>query len=212
NDKGGRSALRVGSPQSGPVYAGVAELSMQRQDQTALRENENVKGEARFLQVELFQSPPLARSLSGLKVEYALLLVYSSEAGRRAAVLEAEGASIPVEFDIAPAIPLRLTLRDVDGTPATARLTFTDRLGHVYPPQPKRLAPDFFFQKQIYRHDGGTVLLPPGEFTMIYGRGPEYKLVTKSVTVPEKGEASISVKVERWVNPMDYGFYSGDHH
>ena len=36
--------------------------------------------------------------------------------------------------------------------------------------------------------------------------------MTKSVTIPEKGDASIAVKVERWVNPMDYGFYSGDHH
>ena len=29
--------------------------------------------------------------------------------------------------------------------------------GHMYPPQPKRLAPDFFFQKQVYRHDGDVV-------------------------------------------------------
>ena len=29
--------------------------------------------------------------------------------------------------------------------------------------QAKRLAPDFFFQQQVYREDGGIVLLPPGE-------------------------------------------------
>jgi hypothetical protein len=38
-------------------------------------------------------------------------------------------------------------------------LTFRDKAEHVFPPQAKRLAPDFFFQQQIYRHDGGTVLL-----------------------------------------------------
>ena len=32
--------------------------------------------------------------------------------------------------------------------------------------QTNSLSPDFFFQKHIYRADGGTVLLPPGEFTM----------------------------------------------
>src|SRR5439155_16777739 len=47
---------------------------------------------------------------------------------------------------------------------------------------------------------------------MEYGRGPEYKLLKKTVTIPDKGDAKIAVKVERWINPMDYGFYSGDHH
>jgi hypothetical protein len=212
NNQGARSTLRVGSPQSGPVYAGVAELSMERQNQKALRENENVKGEARFLQVELFQSPPLARTLSGLKVEYALLLVYSSEAGRRSAVIEVEGTSVPVEFDIAPAIPLRLSLREVDGSPTTARLTFRDGLGHVYPPQPKRLAPDFFFQQQIYRHDGETVLLPPGDFKVTYSRGPEYLVLEKDVTVAKAGEASLSLDLRRWIHPQQSGYYGGDHH
>src|SRR5437868_12297166 len=47
---------------------------------------------------------------------------------------------------------------------------------------------------------------------MDYGRGPEYKLLKKSVTIPDKGDAQIAVQLERWINPMDYGFYSGDHH
>ena len=54
---------KAASPQSGPVYAGVAQLSMERQDQRPLRENENVRGDPRFLQVQMFQSPPLARTL-----------------------------------------------------------------------------------------------------------------------------------------------------
>jgi hypothetical protein len=47
---------------------------------------------------------------------------------------------------------------------------------------------------------------------MQYGRGPEYKLLTREVTVPAAGEAAFDVKLERWVNAMDYGFFSGDHH
>ena len=56
------------------------------------------------------------------------------------------------------------------------------------------------------------VLLPPGKLTMEYGRGPEYKLLQRPVTIPEKGSAKIDVKLVRWINTMDYGFYSGDHH
>ena len=49
---------------------------------------------------------------------------------------------------------VQLHIRDFDGQPTTARLTFRDKLGHVYPPQRRRLAPDFFFQPQVYRADG----------------------------------------------------------
>ncbi len=204
--------LKISSPQAGPVYAGVAELSMQRQDQKPLRENENAKGESRFLQLERYASPPLTPALSGLKVEYVVLLIYSSEAGPRPADLEVEGVSVPVEFEVRPAVPLRLSIRDADGTPTTARLTFTDAAGHVHPPQPKRLAPDLFFQKQVYRHDGETVLLPPGRFRVAYNRGPEYLTLEREFEVPAKGGATLELELRRWVHPADRGFYGGDHH
>jgi len=99
----------------------------------------------------------------------------------------------------------------VDGKPTTGRFTITDSTGHVYPPQPKRLAPDLFFQKQVYRADGGTILLPPGEFTVDYGRGPEYRMKTQKLKVAASG-ANISVKLDRWIDPAKFGWYSGDHH
>src|SRR5439155_18375005 len=111
-----------------------------------------------------------------------------------------------------PAILVKLSIKDFDGASTTGRFTFRDKTGRVYPPRGKRLAPDFFFQDQIYRLDGGTVLLPSGEFEMTYGRGPEYHQLKKKVTIPERGSAEISVQLERWVNAMDYGFYCGDHH
>src|SRR5579862_4094274 len=208
NDSPVRSTPHLTSPQSGPRMSGGFG---------------NPKGDpGRFLQVELVQSPPMTPTLSGLKVEYLLGLIYSSEAGKREATLSMDvgqgtqdlgfRAEAPVLFDVKPGIPVKVSVTDVDGRPTTGRFTFLDKLNHVYPPQPKRLAPDLIFQKQIYRRDGDTVLLPPGDLTMIYGRGPEYRLVTTSVRVPDKGEASIAVTLERWVNPMAYGFYGGDHH
>jgi hypothetical protein len=173
NDSTVTRPLRIVSPQSGPVYAGASKLSLMRQGQPSLGDEDKNPGRAtRFLQAEMFQDPPMTAELSGLKVEYALALLYSNEAGRREATIGFDvgqgtqdlgfRGEAPVLFDIRPSIPVRLIIKDVDGTPTTARLTFLDRANHVYPPQPKRRAPDFFFQKQIYRRDGDLVLLPPG--------------------------------------------------
>lgn len=215
--------LGITSPQSGPVYAGVPELSLKRQQQEGLRKNENVsQATDRFLHIEMFAAPPMTANLSGLAAEYAIALVYSSEAGRREATIGFDVAQgnqdlgfrgeVPVLFDIRPAKRVKLDVRDDDGTPTTAKLLFTDALGHIYPPQPKRLAPDFFFQPQIYRASGDSVLLPPGRLTMRASRGPEYRVIEREVVVPAAGDAAIRVDLERWINPMEFGFFNGDHH
>jgi hypothetical protein len=210
NDSTVQKTLRITSPQSGPVYSGGGA----RNDPHADKD--------RFLQVEMFTSPPMTGTLSGLKVEYALALAYSSEVGKREATFGFDvgqgtqdlgfRGEVPILFTIRPGIPVKLSVTDADGQPMTGRFTFCDQAGRIYPPKAKRLAPDFFFQDQVYRPDGGTVLLPPGEFTMTYGRGPEYRQLERKITIPETGNADIHVRLERWINANDYGFYSGDHH
>jgi hypothetical protein len=228
NDSRGTQRLRVGSPQSGPVYAGMSRLSSERMQQQHLRENENTERRTdRFLELEMFTAPPMTANLSGLEVEYAVALIYSSESGRREATLTFDAgqgtedlgfrAEVPVLFSIKPAVAVKLSVLDDDGTPTTGRFQFVDRQGHVFPPQAKRLAPDLFFQKHIYRAHGETVLLPPGTLTMSYGRGPEYRWMERQVTIPAPGGASpttpeIAVRLERWIDPAARGFYSGDHH
>ena len=223
NDATVARPVRVGSPQAGPVYSGAALVILRRQAQTELKDNENTKGDkGRFLSVEMFGKPPMQSNLSGLEAEYAIVLIYSHEAGKREATLQFDigqgtqdlgfRAEVPVLFNVLPARAVKLDVRDADGQPTTARLEFRDAAGRVYPPQAKRLAPDFFFQPHIYRADGGVVLLPPGKFTMESSRGPEYRVRTRTVTVPAKGAAEIKVRLERWVNPVRFGFYSGDHH
>lgn len=207
NDAVAKAPLRVTSPQAGDVWS-QKEI---KKDYTG-----------RFLDLQLFTGPPLTKNLSGLKVEYAVLLVYSSEAGKREATLGFDvgqgtqdlgfRGEAPVLFDVKPAIKVKVGVKDETGKPTVGRFTFKDKAGHVYPPRAKRVAPDFFFQDQVYRPDGGVVLLPPGEFTMEYGRGPEYKLKTAQVKVPAEGDAKIDVTLERWVDPAKAGWYSGDHH
>jgi len=231
NEGGVTGRLRIGSPQSGPVYAGMSELSGNRMQQQHLRVNENVdKRTDRFLDLEMFTAAPMTPMLSGLQVEYAIALLYSSEAGRREASISFDvgqgtqdlgfRAEIPVLFNVRPAIAVKLHVLDHDGTPTVGRFQFVDRDGHVFPPQVKRVAPDLFFQKQIYRGDGEDVLLPPGTLTMFYGRGPEYRWLKRQVTIPgdvasahsggQKPE--IEVHLQRWINPSAHGFFSGDHH
>ncbi len=216
-------SLRVSSPQSGPVTAGAADLSLTRQDQRYLQEGEKKGGAPdRFLEAEMVTAQPMTSSLSGLPLEYALALLYSSESGRREATIGFDvghgtqdlgfRSELAVLFDVRPAIPVTLRVRDHDGAPTVAHFTFTDRSLRLYPPQPKRTAPDLFFQRQVYRADGGVVLLPPGAISVTYGRGPEYQVKSQEMTVPDGGTATLDVRLERWIDPAAHGFFSGDHH
>lgn len=215
--------LRVRSPQAGPVYSGAAEAILQRQAQTELNDGENPEsGASRFLAVEMFQRPPMTRQLSGLEVEYAIVLVYSSEFGKREATLEFDVGSgtqdigfrgeVPILFDVKPAVPVKLAIYDVDGQPTVARLIIRDKSGRIYPSQAKRLAPDFFFQPQVYRNHGSVVLLPPGEFDIEFSRGPEYYVQRKKITITGRDGPPVTLRMNRWVNPMKRGFFCGDHH
>ena len=215
--------LRIASPQAGPVYSGASLAILKRQAQTELNDNENIEGRTdRFLEVEMFQSPPMTRNLSGLEIEYAIALIYCHESGKREATVQFDVGTgtqdigfrgeVPILFDVRPAIPVRLRIRDHEGSPTVARLIFRDEQGRVYPPQAKRLAPDFFFQPQIYRKSGDVVLLPPGKFTVEYCRGPEYKLLKKPIEIPNQKTATLELDLERWIDPMLFGFYCGDHH
>ncbi len=222
--------LKITSPQAGLVFAGIADLSLQRQQQPALGENPNTSGATdRFLAVEMFDEPPLTRSLSGLAVEYAVALIYSHEAGKREATIGFDveqgnqdlgfRGEVPVLFDVRPATAMRLSILDDDGQPTVAKLLVRDAQGHVFPPQAKRLAPDFPFQPHVYRADGQTLVLPPGKFTLESSRGPEYVVQRREIEIPaptvaseRPSEAALEIRLERWIDTPALGFFSGDHH
>ncbi len=104
-------------------------------------------------------------------------------------------------------------MKDFDGQPTTAAFVIRDKFARVYPNPARRLAPDFFFHNQVYRADGESVHLPPGEFTVTVSRGPEYhvdthKLVVKPGVVSQKAD----FELRRWIHAAKRGWYSGDHH
>jgi hypothetical protein len=182
----------------------------------------------RFLDVMMFNSQPLVRDLSGLELEYRIVQIYCRDSGRKEATLQfnldqgkkriVPGQSLRLDFESAPAVLVRLRVMDDDGQsqrdgrPMMAAFTFRDRLDRVYPSPSRRLAPDFNFHYQVYRADGETIALQPGQYTVSYTRGPEYRVLQKTITVPTSGTHTEEFRLQRWIHPAAKGWYSGDHH
>jgi len=123
----------------------------------------------------------------------------------------ANWAKLPVDFDCRTATRLTFRIIDEDDLPAFGKFEIRDAAGRIYPAQSKRLAPDFFFQRHIYRGDGESISVPPGEYTIICSRGPETIPETKQVSVTDQ-PTEIVYRVRRWVDPSQLGWWSGDHH
>ncbi len=123
----------------------------------------------------------------------------------------AQAASARIGFQTQASIPVTFRVSEFDGKPTTASFLITDERNRIYPSQSKRLAPDFFFQQQIYRADGETVRLPKGKYKIICRRGPESIPETKELMVSE-GPAEVRYAVKRWIDPSTLGWWSGDHH
>ena len=138
----------------------------------------------RWLDLSLFDKPPLTPTLSGLEVEYRIIQLYSRDAGKREATHRLQrrpghaghrlSQRSAVLFTCLPARDVTLRVADEHGKPATASFVIKDAQGRVYPSPAKRLAPDFGFHPQVYRADGETIKLPAGEYMMEVSRGPEY--------------------------------------
>jgi hypothetical protein len=221
NEAGITPELVVTSPQAAPVYEqgrGPRERPQTESDLVTPAESAR-----RFLDVESFTKQPMKANLSGLLVEYQILQVYSRDTGRREATLEfnvGQGtqdlgfrSEVPILFHCAPAVEVALGVHDYDGSPTMAGFVIRDKWGRVYPNPARRLAPDFFFHNQVYRADGESVHLPPGEYTATVSRGPEYLVETHEFTVPDDVVSTRQAfELTRWTHPKLRGWFSGDHH
>src|ERR1700722_7489014 len=216
NRAGVRSPLVAASPKSGNVYI---RSTGDPSPPMSLTESD-VRD--RWANISMVKTPPLQKQLSGLPVEYQLLEVYSPDAGQRSAEISfnvGQGTQdigfrndILVLFHAQPEHQINLHMVDETGRPTMASLTIRDRSNRVYPNPSKRLAPDFFFQPQIYRSDGESISLPPGDYTIVSTGGPEYRAQTTEVSVDSTNPQELSFKLDRWVDPAEFGWYSGDSH
>ena len=174
----------------------------------------------RWLDLSLYTQHPMRETLSGLETEYFIVQLYSRDAGKRAAKFAFDCGQATqdigfrneadVLFNCLPSNKIKLEILDEDQKPTTASLLIKDAQGHIYPSQMKRLAPDFFFQPQVYRASGESLDLPAGKYTLEYGRGPEY--LTKTTALEITKNQTLKIQLERWIDPAKFGWYSGDHH
>ncbi len=212
--------LVIRSPQGGPMgrksslaITGVHDFTNGAVDE--------VEARARWIALAGYDLAPMTPAMSGLALEYRILQLYSRDAGNREASLQADAglgeqdlgfrSTLPVLFRCVPANRVLLSLRDERGAPCTVSLLITDKQGRVYPSQGKRGLPDLAFEPQIYRSDGEFLELPAGTYSVISGRGPEYLRQRVSLAVSGAG-SKLPVRLERWVEPSKFGYYSGDTH
>jgi hypothetical protein len=214
NQAGVTAPLTVRSPNTGRVYIPSRGTPRAKQELGA----EQVRD--RWAELTIYDRPPMRPRLSGLGIEYVILQVYSRDAGQRSATIGfnvGQGTQdigfrndVDILFTAAQAHAVKLRVQDENGQPTTAGFLIRDRLDRIYPNISKRLAPDFFFQPQVYRADGDTIHLPPGAFTLTVSRGPEYVSQTESLTI--EGPRELFFRLARWIDPSRDGYYSGDHH
>ena len=220
NEAGINPPLHLESPNALPMYQ--QGRGAREEPRTKERLVNPAEIPDRFLDLTVLQREPLKPGLSGLLLEYRVVLLFSRDAGQREAQLSFHiGAgtqdlgfrsALPVLFTCRPATRVVLKIRDTDGQPTTASFVIRDQMGRIYPLPSRRLAPDFFFHDQVYRADGESVMLPPGEYSFVVNRGPEYMPQRIAVTVPEAESHEVSVDLKRWIHIAQRGWFSGDHH
>src|SRR5688572_16445261 len=219
NEAGVTAELRAISPHAQSLFSGG---SYSTPSDKEFRSNPNNIADAdRWMDLQMFNAQPLQRDLSGLPLEYRIIHIFSSAAGRREAKFMfnvGQGSQdigfrneVDILFAAQATREIKLRVRDEKGEPTVGAFLIRDRAGRIYPSQAKRLAPDFGFHPQVYRADGEGIELPAGRYKIEFSRGPE------SITEVREGEigpgtTELAFQVKRWIDPAAMGWWSGDHH
>jgi hypothetical protein len=137
NDAGTTAQLEVQSANAAPdLYISSSQPRAEEKNLLTQAEVEN-----RFLEMQLYRGRPLLPNLSGLKLEYAILQIYSKDAGQREAEIGfniGQGTqdigfrnTINILFNIHPSVKVVFNIKDDDGSPAMASFIITDGIEHI---------------------------------------------------------------------------------
>ena len=185
-----------------------------------------------WLDLQMFDSQPLTRTLSGLALEYRIVQLYRRDPGQREATLTFDvgqgtqdlgyRAEVPILFTIRPAETVPWRVRDETGAPTVAAFVIRDAQGRVYPSRAKRLAPDFAFHPQVYRADGEFMKLPAGRTrwsTGVVRNRLRRRSRSRSWSQPAVRAGGMVARLRRQAfksnagfDPAKFGWWSGDHH
>ena len=219
NEAGVTAELRAVSPNAQSLFSGGAFSNPS--DKEFRGEGNNLPISDRWMDLQMFNAQPLRRDLSGLPLEYRIIHLYSSAAGRREAKFMfnvGQGSQdigfrneVDILFTAETTRPIKLRVLDENGAPTVGAFLIRDGAGRIYPSQAKRLAPDFGFHPQVYRADGESIKLPTGSYKIEFSRGPESIVEVRDVQIHPR-TAELTFQVKRWIDPSLTGWWSGDHH
>lgn len=140
NQAGVTARLEVESPNAAPALhrsTGAPRV----QDANVLSDGQL---DSRFLEVALYRNRPMQPRLSGLKLEYAILQIFSKNAGQREAKLGfniGQGSqdigfrnTVDILFESRPSVQVVFRVQDVDGAPTMASFIITDGIDRIAEP------------------------------------------------------------------------------
>ncbi|MEJ7740397.1 MAG: CehA/McbA family metallohydrolase [Chitinophagaceae bacterium] len=137
NEAGVTAQLKVESPNAAtPLHAPAFDPQVSKKNVLTAGQVAN-----RFLEMQMYHNRPLLAELSGLKLEYAVLQIYSKDPGQREAEIGfniGQGTqdigfrnAINILFAISPAVKCVFEVKDDDGLPAMASFLITDGVERV---------------------------------------------------------------------------------
>ena len=95
----------------------------------------------RFLEMQVYRNRPLLPNLSGLKLEYAVVQIYSKDSGQREVEMGfniGQGTqdigfrnAINILFTVSPSVKVTFHIKDDDGTPTMASFLITDGVERI---------------------------------------------------------------------------------
>ena len=137
NEAGVTSQLQVESPNAAtPLYAPSNDPRVNEKKILTPGQVAN-----RFLEMQIYRNPPMLPNLSGLKLEYAILQMYSKDAGQREVEIGfnvGQGTqdigfrnTVNILFNSIPSAKVTLHVKDDDGSPSMASFLITDGIERV---------------------------------------------------------------------------------
>jgi Tol biopolymer transport system component len=112
-----------------------------------------------------------------------------------------------------PTGQLRLTILGPDGQPTPARVYLKASDGRRYSPEGEFHRVVSAGERHYYHTDGSDLItIPTGTVNVEAVKGYEHRPVQDSIEVASDGETTITLQLDRIVNPTERGWYSGETH
>lgn len=132
----------------------------------------------RFLELQVYRNRPLLPNLSGLGLEYAVVQIYSKDAGQREAEIGfniGQGTqdigfrnAINILFNIKPSVKVTFRVKDDDGSPAMASFLITDGVERILDDSTRSILPADFHLVAALREYRMNSYKVPAKLTGVY--------------------------------------------